>query len=245
MSVDCVYAYNVGLYGDRGWCGCTQGRRRLMLVVLALMFACFGIAAFVQGTLNGTPGGALLGVAAVWLLCAVMCPNGCCGMYAANRSWGMLTRRDVEDWFRMRAPAPEEGLLRGGDVESGHSKESEDDEASRVNAATLVAYFTLYNSGGSDEATLASFVAAHYAEDYESHTSTRVFHKGDLPGVFRQAWAEGRKLTAIEVSTWKTHATYAYTMTFASGAKPVRINANATFASPGVLRRVTFTVVSQ
>jgi hypothetical protein len=236
MNVDLHF----GIYHDNGCCGCTQGRRRLLFLLIALGGLIGAFVALGSGSDSSTVS-ALFALAGIFLVCALMCPNGPCGMYAADKSWGVLKPSDVTGLCGASKPSgtrPEQqGLLSGHDVEAGS------DPASQANVATIHRYFNTYNGGAGGDAAMQAFVATCYADTYSSTSPGNITRKkSDMVGVFREAWEKRRQCSDIQIMAVRPDAAvYSYILTFQGNVKPMRLRAAATFEPPGVLRSVTFT----
>lgn len=89
-----------GVYHDNGCCGCTKNRRRFFFFILALIFF---VSAFIFLVKDENRPLLAFGCLLVWfaffLMVALLCPNGCCGMYAADKSWGVISSEDISTCF--------------------------------------------------------------------------------------------------------------------------------------------------
>lgn len=85
---------HMAIYADGGCCGCTEIRRRLVFFILAAGFAIGALVVFVLGKGSvmeqTSPVLPLLAVCGLWILIALLCPNGMCGEYTASRRRGCM-----------------------------------------------------------------------------------------------------------------------------------------------------------
>lgn len=227
--------------------GCTTKKRRRYILLWSVGLFVGGLVAFAAS--YSEQGGALLFGAAVFLLLALTCPNGCCGEYSRNKERGCITSAEVKEECSCFFSSQSGGLPNGnggdslgesllpGDPESGAGV----DPNALVNLKLLKRYFDTYNSGYSDSEML-TFVRDCYAEDYRSTGADgKSYAKADLPQVFRDAWAKKRAIKSPSIADLTAdHAEYSYTMTFAGAWPPVNIKAEATFLRPGVFQSVSF-----
>jgi hypothetical protein len=84
-----------GIWHDRGCCGCNVHRRRLVGVVLTVIYFVAGLA--IIGAGNTFLGMCFLGGAAFFFGFAAVCPNGCCCVhYTDNKEPGTITVNELQ-----------------------------------------------------------------------------------------------------------------------------------------------------
>jgi hypothetical protein len=111
-----AYDLNIGIYHDDGCCGCTTTRRRLLLFALSMVSLSVGFFGLLGGggSASGTsanqqsPSSGLaiggFGGALFWLITAMACPNGCCGVqYSRTGDSGRMNPAEFAAFVRAEA----------------------------------------------------------------------------------------------------------------------------------------------
>lgn len=246
---------DMDIYHDNGCCGCNKNRRRLLFVVIALGATIAGIV-FHTGGGTGSAGGAF-GVAGVFLLSALICPNGPCGMYTTDGTWGCLT---VEEMTGCCGDSSAASGATAGSIADSHGSsllgsaagaaEPADEETGDVdpavvaNLAAIMRWYRVWNKmNGVTVAQMEAFVRTSYSDAFLSTTVSNgsVRRKADMPGAFRHIWAHGWEASDITIVSGRFDAAiYDVTIRYGPSAIPIRYRVSATFDPPGVFRSGTW-----
>lgn len=235
------YNIHMGIYHDNGCCGCNVHRRRLLFLVLTVgFFIGAAVTAILREKSEVSIG--LAGAGALWMVCGLCCPNGCCGMYANNREWGVLTPAVISGYCRKCGSRSS----RYQDTESASLMEAANNgvpltPAQQSNINSVQSFFDVYNAP--NEQVMQVFVQTCYEPTYVSQLpggKTNTYEK--LPFTFRDAWSKGRKCSNVVFHEVGEHfAAYSYSLRWETGAM-FHFNVIASFHTPGKFSGAVYTM---
>jgi hypothetical protein len=72
----------MAIWADGGCLGCDRRKRRITFIAIGVIgIVIGGIVCLAKETQTGF---SLMGLGGIFILCGLICPDGCCGMYRRN-----------------------------------------------------------------------------------------------------------------------------------------------------------------
>jgi hypothetical protein len=102
------------IYHDLGCCGCNKWRRRYFFLLLAITFAVLGLVFLVIRRDNTNEYASFFILAIIWFVVAITCPNGLCGEYSVDKTWGCLSCQELTAGLECCCPCCIKRKLQGG-----------------------------------------------------------------------------------------------------------------------------------